>query len=208
MKKRDIIIVVVCVFTTLACIALTFWGNLKNNGVLTTDAFMGVVAALIGVCATVIVGFQIASFVKMTETEKQIKEVQAERDKMRQDKAILQCEIKYVERELSNIAVILASTTNNKGIRIFSRIIAIACSDIVNAPKILLERYKSLRDELKSADCSDIVNPAKFVYKLTDLQIPHQIEHYNEIIKLHIEVIEILEHVNKTQELLKNSQES
>ena len=52
------------------------------------------------------------------------------------------------------------------------------------------------------------MNPAKFVYKLTDLQIPHQIEHYKEIMKLHIEVIEILEHVNKTQELLKNSQES
>lgn len=208
MKRRDVIIVVICIATALVCIGLTFWGNLKNNGVLTTDAFMGVLTALIGVCATVIVGFQIASFVKMTETEKQIKEVQAERDKMRQDKAALISEIKYVEKELSNIAVILASTSNNKGIRIFSRIIAIACSDIVNAPQTLLERYKSLRDELKSADCSDIVNPAKFVYKLTDLQIPHQIEHYKEIMKLHIEVIEILEHVNKTQELLKNSQES
>lgn len=208
MKTRDVIIVVICIATALVCIGLTFWGNLKNNGVLTTDAFMGVLTALMGVCATVIVGFQIASFVKMTETEKQIKEVQSERDKMRQDKAALQCEIKYVERELANIAVILASTSGNKGIRIFSRIIAIACSDIVNAPKTLLERYKSLLDELKSANCSDIVNPAKFVYKLTDLQIPHQIEHYNEIMKLHIEVIEILEQVNKTQELLKSSQES
>ena len=71
MKKRDIIIVVVCVFTTLACIALTFWGNLKNNGVLTTDAFIGVVAALIGVCSTIIVGFQIASYLELRETKQQ-----------------------------------------------------------------------------------------------------------------------------------------
>ena len=72
MKKRDIIIVIVCVATALICIGLTFWGNLKNNGVLTTDAFMGVIATFIGVCATVIVGFQIASFIELRETKKQV----------------------------------------------------------------------------------------------------------------------------------------
>lgn len=70
MKKRDIIIVVVCIAATLVCIGLTFWGNLRNNGVLTTDAFMGVIASLIGVCATVIVGFQIASYFELRETKR------------------------------------------------------------------------------------------------------------------------------------------
>lgn len=70
MKKRDIIIVTLCVVTAAVCIALTFCGNYKNNGVLTTDAFIGVLATLIGVCATIIVGLQIASFVKINETER------------------------------------------------------------------------------------------------------------------------------------------
>lgn len=70
MKKRDIIIIAVCISTALICIALTFWGNYKNNGVLSPDAFYGVLATFIGICATIIVGFQIASFVKINETER------------------------------------------------------------------------------------------------------------------------------------------
>ena len=86
MKKRDIIIVTVCIATALICIVLTFWGNYKNDGVLSPEAFYGVLATFIGICATIIVGFQIASFVKIHETERQIKKVQEERDKMEEEK--------------------------------------------------------------------------------------------------------------------------
>ena len=72
MKKRDVIIITICVATAIVCMCLTFWGNLKNNGVLTTDAFMGVIATLIGVCATIIVGFQIASYLELRETKIQV----------------------------------------------------------------------------------------------------------------------------------------
>ena len=82
MKKRDIIIVTICIATALICITLTWWGNYKNDGVLSPDAYYGVLASFIGACATIIVGFQIASFVKIHETERQIKEVQKERDKI------------------------------------------------------------------------------------------------------------------------------
>ncbi len=70
MKKRDIIIVTVSIAAAIVCIALTFWGNLKNNGAVTTDAFIGVLATLIGVCATIVVGFQIASFFGVAGVEK------------------------------------------------------------------------------------------------------------------------------------------
>ena len=75
MKKRDIIIITVCIATALICIALTFWGNYKNNGVLSPDAFYGILATFIGICATIIVGFQIASFVKINETANMKKNV-------------------------------------------------------------------------------------------------------------------------------------
>ena len=65
MKKRDIFIVVLSIATALACVGFTIWGNLKNDGVLTIDAFMGVIATLIGVCATIVVGFQIANFIEL-----------------------------------------------------------------------------------------------------------------------------------------------
>ena len=72
MKKRDIIIVTLSVAVAIVCIALTFWGNMKNNGVLTIDAYIGVIASLIGVCATIVVGFQIASFLELREVKKQV----------------------------------------------------------------------------------------------------------------------------------------
>lgn len=200
MKKRDIIIVVVCVAAALVCIGLTFWGNLKNNGVLTTDAFMGVIATMIGICATVIVGFQIASFVKIQETEKQIKEVKSERDKMLSERDALRNEIKFVETELSNAFVILSSTIKNKSVRIFSKILSVTCSDAINSPKTLFQRYKSLHDELCNASESDMKNPARFVSKLNSMKIPSDIENYREIMKLHLAVIEILEKVNETNE--------
>ena len=82
MKKRDIIIVTLSVAVAIVCIALTFWGNLKNNGVLTIDAYIGVIASLIGVCATIVVGFQIASFLELREVKKQVELVEKQRQEL------------------------------------------------------------------------------------------------------------------------------
>ena len=79
MKKRDIIIVTLSVTVAIVCIALTFWGNMKNDGVLTIDAYIGVIASLIGVCATIVVGFQIASFLELREVKKQVEVIEKER---------------------------------------------------------------------------------------------------------------------------------
>ena len=103
MKTRNIIIVATCISTAIICIALTFWGNYKNDGVLSPDAFYGVLATFIGICATIIVGFQIASFVKLHETEKQIQVVQYERNKMLHDKEKFQNEIKSIRKDTSAV---------------------------------------------------------------------------------------------------------
>ena len=117
MKKRDIIIVTLSVAVAIVCIALTFWGNMKNNGVLTIDAYIGVIATLIGVCATIVVGFQIASFVKIHETERQIKEVQTERNNMQKEKEELFKNIELLEIELSNAFIAIANTVQYKSVR-------------------------------------------------------------------------------------------
>lgn len=193
MKKRDIIIVTICVVATLVCIALTFWGNYKNEGVLTTDAFIGVLATLIGVCATIIVGFQIASFVKIGETEKQIKKIEIERDKMQRERELLQKEISYVEDELSNAFAVLAGSTNNAAIQSIAYLACIHCSNIqtTNAD-VTLHRYKSLIDSIKKTGEEEKALISQQIYRLEQVRIPIEIEHYVEISKLHIEIIEIL----------------
>lgn len=203
MKTRDIVIITLCTVAALVCIALTFWGNIKNDGILTTDSYIGVVATLIGVCATIVVGFQIASFVKIHETEKQIKEVKAERDAILKEKEDFLEDINLIRRELSNICIILSDTIpNNDKIayikaKVFTQILSISCMIIEESPTVTLNKYKKLKNLLNSHLSRKIIYPPICVNKLKKIRIPDNIEHYTEIMKLHIEIIEILENVAK-----------
>ncbi len=197
MKTRDIVIITLCTVAALVCIALTFWGNLKNDGILTTDSYIGVIATLIGVCATIVVGFQIASFVKIHETEKQIKEVKTERDNMQKEKEQFLREIKIVEDELSNAFVMLSKVSKNTYTKILAQILSIRCSNISKEADVTLLRYQILSKSIKKAqednELSEIKKVSLFVDKLKFVDVPKNIEHYTEIMKLHLEIIETLE---------------
>lgn len=207
MKNRDIIIVTTCVITALICIALTWWGNYKNNGILSPDAFYGVLATFIGICTTIIVGFQIASFVKIHETEQQIKKVQAEREKMQEEKELFQKEIDFIEKELSNAFVMLSKTTIHNAFKIFSQILAISCCKIQDETDVAVSRYRGLHENIKNAKQEELQSIAKFAYKLKDLNIPKENEHYTEIMKLHLEIIEMLDNAAKEQEQTQRAEE-
>ena len=200
MKKRDIIIVTLCVASALVCIALTFWGNIKNNGVLTTDSFIGIIASFIGVCTTIIVGFQIANFVKIHDAEKQIQEVQEERGKLQEDKERLHEEIKYIGTELSNAFILLSELSEKDVHRALAKMLSISCADTTSEPDITLSRYNNLKEAIQKLNTEDKQKLSKFVYKLKDLKIPDDIEHYTEIMKLHIDIIDTLEKCVKADE--------
>lgn len=197
MKKRDIIIITLCIATSVICIALTFWGNMKNDGVITTDAFVGIIATLIGVCATIVVGFQIASFVKIHETERHIKEVKSERDKMIQEKEEFQQELAGVKVELSNAFMMLSMVMNDYGIKMFALMLSIWCYDIDKDDNVAFSRYKKLHEMVNKAAPKDLSRVSKFLHNMKGIQIPNDIEHYTEIMKLHLEIIEIIENVEK-----------
>ena len=152
MKKRDIIIVIVCVATALICIGLTFWGNLKNNGVLTTDAFMGVIATFIGVCATVIVGFQIASFIELRETKKQVDILQEERERLE-----AMCnDISKIRLDLSNAFVSIATTSSSPALRVYAIVCSLSFGDIGYVDSVaIIARYEALCKDMSNMSNSD-----------------------------------------------------
>ena len=193
MKGRNIIINTLCVFTAIACIALTFWGNIKNGGVLTPDGFIGVLATLIGVCATIIVGFQIASFFKIQENEKQLEQLKVERDETRKD-------LKQVRTYLSNISVLVSGTSKDKVIRSLADITSIVC-DIPKSDNalVILNRYKSLFGNIKNASYAERKALSGQLPKLKNINIPKDIDHYTEIIGLHAEILKNLEEAAKEQ---------
>lgn len=197
MKKRDIIIVTLCVVTAAVCIALTFCGNYKNNGVLTTDAFIGVLATLIGVCATIIVGLQIASFVKINETERLTAKAITESKRLEEEKNAINKEITSLRVLLSNTLVVVSINAKDNVGKVLAEMMSICCICIRNESDRILHRYESLRRNLLATTPIEKEIIAQHKHNFKNIHIPQDIEHYTEIMKLHIEILDILENTNK-----------
>lgn len=109
-SSRGIIINIISIATALVCVSLTFWGNLKNNGVLTTDAYIGVIATLIGICATIMVGLQIWNHIEFRDTKEKIKDIDSTRSAINDQKdEILKMKIELKQ----SIGQLYVATANN-----------------------------------------------------------------------------------------------
>lgn len=195
MKKRDIIIVTLSVAVAIVCIALTFWGNLKNNGVLTIDAYIGVIASLIGVCATIVVGFQIASFLELREVKKQVELVEKQRQELEQYKQGVAQEISFARTGIANAFGILSVVEKDSLLGFASRISSIICEDLQNVNgEILLKRYNNLYNEtmhwLKTDDYVDAL--VDLMNSLNYIEIPKNIVRYNDIMKIHFDILDAM----------------
>lgn len=195
MKKRDIIIVTVSIAAAIVCIALTFWGNLKNNGAVTTDAFIGVLATLIGVCATIVVGFQIASFLELRELKKQVEQVEKQKEELAKYKQSVGFDIHLAKAGVANAFGILSVVEKDSLLGHASRTCSIICEDLQRIDgNVLLTRYQHLYDEtvkwLQTDDYVDILAPT--IHNLNCIEIPKTIAHYNEIMKIHFDILNVM----------------
>lgn len=195
MKKRDIIIVTLSVAVAIVCIALTFWGNLKNNGVLTIDAYIGVIASLIGVCATIVVGFQIASFLELREVKKQVEVIEKQKQELEEYKQSVTKDIHLARTGVANAFGILSVVEKDSLLGFMSRVSSIICEDLQNIKgDILLSRYQNLYNEtmnwLKTDDYVDIL--IDLIINLKYIEIPKNISRYEEIMKIHFDILDIM----------------
>lgn len=195
MKKRDIIIVTLCVATAIVCVVLTFWGNLKNNGTITTDAFIGVMATLIGVCATIVVGFQIASFLELRNLKKQVEQVEKQKEELALSQQRVGFDIHLAKTGVANAFGILSVVEKASLLGHASRVCSIVCEDLQCIDgNILLSRYQYLYEEtvfwLKTDDYTDILAP--IIENLNHIEIPKTIARYNEIMKIHFDILNVM----------------
>ena len=148
-KKNNIILVLICIITSITCVALTFWGQIKNNGTITTDSYIGIIASLIGVCATIVVGFQITSFFELRDLKQQIDRVEKQRKDLELYKVTIANEIHLSKTGISNAFGILSVVEKGSLLGFASRVSSIVCDDLQATPgNILLARYQQLYDEI------------------------------------------------------------
>ena len=202
--KKGVITNTVCIITAIVCIALTFWGNLKNDGVLSTDAYMGVIATLIGICAAIVVGFQIVSFIELQNFRKQVNEMEALRKQMEQDNIRLQKQTHTLQTGLSNAFMLILdyNQAQNKDIyQALSYCTSIICAswDNPSNAKAMLIKYNNLHAiicKINTTDKSFLSKIKKFLIKLNDIEIPKNWPKYHEIMKIHCEILSILAQVD------------
>lgn len=197
MKKRDIFIVVLSSATALACVGFTIWGNLKNDGVLTIDVFMGVIATLIGVCATIVVGFQIANFIELKETKIQIEKLQRERERLE----ISTQNISKLKSELASAFVAIGATTQDPQLKVISYILSICVEDNVDScSKLIISRYEYLSMQLRIVEKQKLASPVfkKFNDKLRNISYPSTLSDYSKISKLQFDIVSRIDKLLET----------
>jgi len=202
-KNKNIIIVIACISTALICIVLTFWGNWKNDGVLTTDAFMAVMATFIGICATLIVGVQIVSFIELKEVRAQMKTIREERHLLNEQKESFKIEMYNARLGLGNALALIALTAQKNNdilIEFESLVISIIIDDwdSMNGTALLnrYQRLSEIADKIISLGKQDYINDT--YKKLSILVVPTNINHYNEIMTLHHGLLSKLKSSNQT----------
>lgn len=209
--KKGVITNTVCIVTAIVCIALTFWGNLKNDGVLSTDAYMGVIATLIGICATIVVGFQIVSFMEFRNFREQVKKLDVQQqqvkelhDKMQQDNEKLKAQIHHAKRHLSNAFISIAdydtlSDEKNKALLKATLYCFAILSDSMENKKgggATLSRYTNLHELITRMSPAELREIKVFIKHLEEIKIPDNLPEHNAIMKIHYEILAILDKVS------------
>lgn len=193
-KSRNTVIITICIASTLICIALTFWGNWKNNGVLTTDAFIGVMATFIGICATIIVGVQIVNHLELRKMQTSIKTIEEERKELEYQRKAFSVEMYNTRLSIGNalaIMAIMAKDNEDTAIEFTSLVHSIIIDDWSSMKgEALLTRYKRLSEisgtimgSISPAFCKD------FYDRLSILVVPKDIKHYDEIMTIHYQLL-------------------
>ncbi len=218
-KSKWVIINVTCVATALVCIGLTFWGNFKNGGVVTIDAYLGVIGTLIGICATIMVGLQIWNHLEFREVRDRIKRLDETDEEINDHKAELVLIKKEMKQSIGQLYTANSITTEGSCISYYYHAQSIlqdywSNDNMVlgaNSPmrhKVLYGRMSSLYE--KFCKLKEPYDPYMGFYcglfydDFINFTPPEEYENRNDIIKKQSEIIvkinSILQSINDVPE--------
>lgn len=98
---------------------------------------------------------------------------------------------------LSNTLVVVSINAKDNVGKVLAEMMSICCICIRNESDRILYRYESLRRNLLATTPIEKEIIAQHKHNLKNIHIPNDLEHYTEIMKLHIEILDILENANK-----------
>ncbi len=156
-SKRDVIVVTIFSFSVVLWISLAFVGNVRIGQFVTMETYISVIATMIGVCAAIMVGFQIAHYIEFKELEQKIRQIDELRKDIEQKADELQRNLSFVKRGLSTSFRIYYRRYLNDPlapVACINAIITYEITDSVQASTTLLGHYRKLQKILNNPHCN------------------------------------------------------
>lgn len=195
MKKGNVIIITICIVITIANTILLCINNTQVTSNINIETYIGIIATLIGVCATIIVGFQIAHFIEMRNLKDQIDELNVLRNDIYKKSEDLENNLAFVKVGVSSAFRVFYRKFKDDPLAPVACIIAIIAYDTkdkVQASKTLLGNYQKLCKMLSNPTCNTKL-AKKYLRDLKKVNIPKDLEAHDEICRLHYNVIQMLQ---------------
>ena len=195
-EYKSYVIYIICISTALICIALTFWGNFKSGGVITIDAYLGVVATFISICTAIVVSFQLYSYFEFRELKKRLDSVEKIKLEMEKEKRENAAEMHITKKGVSNAFRMLYKLNRQDVNAAVLIVVSILTYDLKivdkDTSKFMISRYKQLDLMLKKCDYKHRLIK-RYLPDLKAMEFPKDLDHYNEIMALHNTIITNLE---------------
>lgn len=204
MKQIKTIALILSISTSLFCVALTTWGNFKHGGVITLDTFIGVMATFIGVCAAIIVGFQIISLLEFYKTKEEMQKLKISYENKYKELEHMQLKLEeefYLARNgVSSAFRVLYRLNRNHPLSSIAYIISIITYDPIKNDEHTPDIYQAyckldyLLDNSISKSPTTLKNVIKrYLPYIQNANIPDWIENYNDVIKVRKRIISKIE---------------
>lgn len=210
----------VSIVTAVLCVLITFWGNWKNNGVLTIDAFMGIIATLIGVCTTIIVGLQILNYIEFRDAKNKIQELEDINSKIHGTNYLHETILRESNTQLSNVFVQLSKQLDSSEDKIKMYISSITLTGIGNPnyraticaddhdTSVLESRYQYVQDLLLKIEANNMIAKleSREIIKIQrpplwdqfkEISYKKTLKNYNKICALHFDVLKRIEELSE-----------
>lgn len=195
MKKWNAIIITVCVAITIVNVILLWISHTQTIADINIETYIGIIATLIGVCATIIVGFQIAHFIEMRALKEQIDELNKLRSDINQKSVDLEKNLAFVKVGVSSAFRVFYRKFKDDPLAPVACIIAIIAYDTTDkaqASKTLLGNYQKLYKMLSAPTCNTKL-ARNYLDDLKQVCIPKELKDHDEICRLHYNIIQMLQ---------------
>lgn len=198
-KKRDYAVIVSIFSATVAltCVGIVVFHNFDQNGVVELGTFIGIGVALIGICATLIVGLQILNYIEFKNVKNKINNV----DNMESNIINTKKDIEKIQRDYLSVFLDIYCNTDvdfdkerDKGISRLISTIVLFYKLQPNDPYRYLSTYQILSYQLNKLETID-----SKPYMYDDLlQINYNINDKRslEVIELHLGCVKRIERIS------------